>query len=208
MNCLKFEEIDKYLEKANTLSDEQKRSEARKNYYLCTHIKRGYNAVRSHIYLEFADVLVKMYDAPSVDLTKLKSAILTAIKWCETYFDISLIYTSFDKEDKTINIDCKANEAMISFARTCYLRFNSLVVFCSEVRELSKYLLKKIFNETLKVSNSICVYGDENPFNTEDDVKKYEKENVILASSNIKEILDEALSVFEGSLRVSDSGMI
>lgn len=208
MNCLKFRSVNNYIEETKELDDKQKIVEARKSYLLSTKIKRDYNLLRSHVYLEFGDVLIKSLDKPNIDLAKIRQAIERAIKWCETYFNISLIYESIDEEDETVEIaEQKVNEAALLFVQDCYSCFNSLVTFCSEVRELSKYLLKTIFNEVYKGNSAICVYGDEFSFETDEDVKKYERQNCIEPQLNTKDILNEVVSVFEDCLFKADVGM-
>ena len=202
MGCLKYQTLDDYYKIVDQLVEEQRDSdltiEYQKNYYLSERIKHAYNMIRSYIFIDFINPLdkySKIKGLKNIDI--IKKSCVASVEFCDTYLNIASLYENYDKHPP---IEAPSKERIVTFvkktAKRCFAYINTLEDLCISVRNYSAYLLAKLFNERCGESNRVCRYESELNFLDDNDLKTFEKNELLETPKGIRHTIQCILEAF------------
>ena len=191
-NCLECGSLDDYYKLLEAMTKEELETEFRKNSFLKDKIKRTYNIIRSRVFVEFVEVLneasLRRNQNSKFYLDKIKESIFDCIQWCDTYSTIfSFFYNDNREADITSADDCLLENVKDS-ARICFKYANALLDFLVLSRNSAAYLNKKLFNESSPAFDKMIDIDGELAFNNQEDVEKFERNNLIEKTDNLEDI--------------------
>lgn len=194
MNCLKIKNLNTYFKTLESLEEKELITEFKKNLCLTNKIEYSYNILRSHIYIDFIDKLQKIIDdKKDVNSKKLEEIILDGVKWCTTYMTICFLLESIEKEEE---IDVSTKDILNKTkdnSRRLFLLYNSLSELCVICKNHALYLSKKILNKSNYYFDQYVSYDGEIYFENEEEIKRFEKNNLIKESGETKTIIKQVI---------------
>ena len=202
MGCLKYQTLDDYYKIVGQLVKENRNDdliiEYQKNYYLSKRIQHAYNMIRSYVFIDFVNMLDKYAKRNKLQNPEvIKKACLACVEFCDTYLNIASLYENYDKQPP---IEAPSKERLDYYvkktAKRCFAYINTLEDFSISVRNYAAYLLAKFFNERCGDFGRVYHYEEELSFANDDEIKEFEKNELLEAPTGIRSTIECVLEAF------------
>ncbi len=177
MNCLNYDNKEKYISEINKLNDKEKREQYELSSAIINHIEYDYNLLKATIYLKFL-LPIRNFLRKNISIDDLKKAVYDCFNYCidnNSYFlhfhssieDKNEFEYVEKREDSPIEIIDGLIDYLYDETHKNYDRLMNLYV---SFKEFSNYVFRKLSTSHKNFENQIQKFEKENHIKTGEDI--------------------------------------